>query len=116
MKVASTDGLDHRAGRRVAVEHFARVMVPGRGRWLGLMTNASLSGSYVRMQARPELHAPVIIQPIDSAELLRGVVARVDEGGIGIEWLAPQVRALAWLNRRTGLQQETGRGEVASAH
>jgi hypothetical protein len=98
-EMGTAHGLDQRSEERLAVEHFARVVVPGGGRWLGLLTNASPTGSYVRMLARPRLRDEVTIQPVNSVEVLKGVVVRVDEAGVGVKWFVPQVGALRCLNR-----------------
>lgn len=105
---------DHRAGQRVPLEHFARVVVRGGGRWLGLMTNASRSGSYLRMLAHPQLGEEVLIQPVNSVEVMKGVVTRVDDTGIGVEWLAPQVNAVGWLDHRRSTLARLD-GEASSA-
>lgn len=62
------------------------------------VTNASLTGAFVKMDDAVALLSSVRIRPLTpSSEWIDAWVVRVNESGVGLEWFDPDVRHLSAL-------------------
>ncbi len=85
--------MDHRWGRReavdIAVHLIAQLSVVGRGR----MSNLSLTGAYLETDVRLRPLSIVFLEPAWSSASpgfdcsVAASVIRIDAGGLGLEWL-----------------------------
>jgi hypothetical protein len=89
---------EHRWGARVPVYAPAELLTEDRGWIEALVSDASLSGAYVRTQARLPTLSCVFVHVLEGpAEWLEACVVRHDETGMGLEWLDPGLRAISAL-------------------
>ena len=93
--------MEHRWGRRVAVDIPIRIGATLFSAKRGLMTNLSLSGAFIKttVDMRVLSHLQVVLdipgRPRRETVSVMGYVARKAEDGIGVEWFdfAPSVVA-----------------------
>lgn len=80
--------IDHRCGTRFSLAQLVEVESPGGLQGRGILENVSLSGAYL---ATPLPVVPLVqlsVRVLGSPHAVQAYVARVDDRGIGIEWLA----------------------------
>lgn len=90
--------IDHRWGDRVALDAPAEFRTAQGLSLDGLISNASLSGAYIRTRSRPPLLSCVAVRPLNATgEWLEACVIRHDAAGVGLEWLDPGLRSVSAL-------------------
>jgi hypothetical protein len=102
--------MDHRWGKRVAVQLPVRLRCLPDAIGSGVVTDLSLSGAWVNSELAPAVysHVEVTIDSIGilddssspSCTRLFGYVVRVQPHGFGIEWNEPDVELLTALMTR----------------
>lgn len=100
--------MEHRWGSRVPVDIAVQLEVPGRGRVPGQMLDASVSGAFIRTALKlPALSALRVIVVTENARIeLPACVARVADGGLGLEWrdmACPELLEILHADRDTAL-------------
>lgn len=95
---ANMQVIDHRWGTRVPLDAAAELRTDNGVSAIGVVSNASLSGAFVRTRAELPLLSCVSVRVIEGpAEWLEACVVRQDEWGIGLEWLDPGLRPVCAL-------------------
>ncbi len=95
--------MEHRWGRRIAVDMPIRIAVAGSPCKAGRLSNLSITGALIKADFRLRVLSLVIIV-IDSskdsdASRIAGYVARLDRHGMGVEWCAIAAPAVIDLVR-----------------
>lgn len=84
--------MEHRCGTRVSLSARVFVTTTRRETTIACVTNASVTGAFIDMTARPPMLSRLTVRlPLARrpALALDGYVVRHDEGGIAVEWLEP---------------------------
>lgn len=94
----SRQSMEHRWGTRVAVNAPATMRDTTGHLATAVVRNASLSGAFVETPTPFALLARVAVKAgARGGEWLHGCVVRVERNGIAIEWLDPDLQAVAAL-------------------
>lgn len=82
--------MEHRWGTRVNMSVPAELRTAGGGSVPAALTNASISGAFVETRLKLPLMSRVSVHLCGtSEELLDAWVVRVEDQGMGLEWLDP---------------------------
>lgn len=110
----SRQSMEHRWGTRVAVNAPATVRDTTGHLASARVRNASLSGAFVETDIHFALLARVSVRAsARGSEWLHGCVVRVEDHGFAIEWLDPDLQAVAAL---LGVSRGSRHAPVASPH
>lgn len=100
----NAEAMEHRVGTRVNLHTQAELRVSGAVR-AAVVRNASLTGAFLESATSLPLLSRVELRPVDTEEQwLEACVIRVEEDGMGLEWLdagVHTVQALLCANRTT---------------
>ncbi len=94
---ASRQFMEHRWGTRVKLD-VPVALRTANGLANSWVRNASVSGAFVETNEKIPVHARVSVQLIARAgESLDALVVRVENTGVGLEWLDPGLRSVSAL-------------------
>ncbi len=105
---ANLQVIEHRWGTRVPLDAVAELRTDDGVSLLGVMSNASLSGAFVRTRTLLPMLSCVSVRVLEGpVEWLEACVVRHNDAGIGLEWLDPGLRPVCALlaMRRDVLQR-----------
>jgi hypothetical protein len=103
---ANPQVIEHRWGTRIPLEAAAWLRTAQGEPIDAVLSNASLSGAFVRTAKRLPMLSCVLVRAVEgSGDWLEACVVRHDAAGMGLEWLDPGLRSLsALLALRYGAQ------------
>lgn len=91
------NALDHRWGLRFPLARKVELVRNGEHGSRGVVENASISGAFIRTDARLEVLTTIRVRPYDTDLLLSALVIRLEPDGVGIEWMEPDPGLLETL-------------------
>jgi hypothetical protein len=95
---ANREFIEHRWGTRVTLEAPAWLRTAQDAPLDVVLSNASLSGAYVRTSLRAPLLSCVLVRMVGgTSDWLDACVVRHDATGMGLEWIEPGVRSVSAL-------------------
>jgi len=95
---ANIESMEHRWGTRVALNAPAEIKTSDGISMIGAVKNASLSGAFVETRAKLPVLTRLWVRPLTTAgDWLEACVVRIDDKGVGLEWLDPGLAPLAAL-------------------
>ena len=105
------NALDHRWGLRFPLARKVELVRSGEHSSRGVVENASISGAFIRTDARLEVLTTIRVRPYDTDLLLSALVIRLEPDGVGIEWMEPDP---GLLETRDDMLRLTSRGVMLS--